>query len=190
MTVPRTHLDEHARSTLEAAMARIVPSDDTAGAREAGAIAFLDRYLGGDAIYAAPDGNGFRTLTGRRAAVWRERVDELRRRYAEGVAELDRCARALAGTDFVHLGTADQDRVLEALDAPTGTVMQRAIIEDDLGFLDMLILHTRQGVYADPVYGGNRDHVGWRLLGFPGPESLAEARQGRHDTRRYLEGEA
>jgi gluconate 2-dehydrogenase gamma chain len=190
--VPRTHLDAHARRTLEAAMARIIPTDDMLGAREAGAITFLDRYLGGDAIYAAPDGEGFRTLPRRRADVWRQRVEELRRRYADGVAELDRRARELGGVAFADLGEADQDRVLEGLDtsADAAPMMQRPFIEDDLGFLDMLILHTRQGMYADPVYGGNRDHVGWRLLGFSGPESLAAARDGRHDTREHLEAEA
>ena len=33
-------------------------------------------------------------------------------------------------------------------------------------------MHTRQGFYADPIYGGNRDRVGWRVIGFPGPASL------------------
>ena len=33
-------------------------------------------------------------------------------------------------------------------------------------------MHTRQGFYADPIYGGNRDRVGWQVIGFPGPASL------------------
>jgi gluconate 2-dehydrogenase gamma chain len=186
---PRSHLDDHAWRTIEAAMARIVPSDDTPGAREAGAIRFLDLYLGGEAIYATADGTGFRPLSGRRAEAWRQRVRELRARYADGVAELDRRARDLRGAAFADLDEADQDRVLAALDtsAAAEPAMQRPLVEDELGFLDTLILHTRQGVYADPAYGGNLDHVGWRLLGFPGPESLAAARDGRHDTRDELE---
>ena len=35
--------------------------------------------------------------------------------------------------------------------------------------------HTRQGFYADPIYGGNRDRIGWQVIGFPGPD-LADAR--------------
>ncbi|MEI7713958.1 MAG: gluconate 2-dehydrogenase subunit 3 family protein, partial [Rhodospirillales bacterium] len=27
---------------------------------------------------------------------------------------------------------------------------------------------TEEGYFADPIYGGNRDKVGWKLLGFPG----------------------
>ena len=41
-------------------MARIIPTDDPPGAREAGTVDFLDRYLAGiDNIYAKPDGSGF-----------------------------------------------------------------------------------------------------------------------------------
>jgi gluconate 2-dehydrogenase gamma chain len=28
--------------------------------------------------------------------------------------------------------------------------------------------HVLQGTFCDPVYGGNRDTVGWKLVGFPG----------------------
>jgi gluconate 2-dehydrogenase gamma chain len=40
-----TFFDAHQRATIEAAMARIIPTDDQPGAREAGTIEFLDRYL-------------------------------------------------------------------------------------------------------------------------------------------------
>jgi Gluconate 2-dehydrogenase subunit 3 len=47
-----TFFDTRQRATIEAAMARIIPTDDRPGAREAGTIEFLDRYLSGlDFIY-------------------------------------------------------------------------------------------------------------------------------------------
>ena len=58
--------------------------------------------------------------------------------------------------------------------------------EVDLGFVPLLALHTRQGFYADPVYGGNQGHVGWQVIGFPGPASLAEVHQGRYTTIDYF----
>lgn len=30
--------------------------------------------------------------------------------------------------------------------------------------------HTVEGYFCDPVYGGNRNAVGWRLVGFPGAQ--------------------
>ncbi len=43
-------------------------------------------------------------------------------------------------------------------------------------------MHTRQGFYADPIYGGNRDRIGWKVIGFPGPASLNEVHTGRYST--------
>jgi gluconate 2-dehydrogenase gamma chain len=33
----------------------------------------------------------------------------------------------------------------------------------------MLVQNTVEGFLADPLYGGNRDFIGWKLVGFPGP---------------------
>jgi hypothetical protein len=29
-----------------------------------------------------------------------------------------------------------------------------------------------EGMFADPVYGGNEDFAGWRLVGFPGAQAI------------------
>jgi gluconate 2-dehydrogenase gamma chain len=194
--------DAHQRATVEAAMARIIPTDDTPGAREAGTIDFLDRYLSGlDHIYAKPDGSGFEKLEGRRADAWQQRLDVLRDKYVHGVEELDRRSRDRFGTDFVSLHAGHQDSVLTDLErpgldlgsaeavagfAPVETPLQQTSVEIDLDFLPLLALHTRQGFYADPVYGGNRDRVGWQVIGFPGPTSLAEVHSGRYSVLAYF----
>src|ERR1700747_3912348 len=86
-----TFFDPHQRATLEAAMARIIPTDDEPGAREAGTIEFLDRYLSGlDFIYAKPDGSGFEKLEGRRAEAWKQRIEIIRAGHGAGINELDR----------------------------------------------------------------------------------------------------
>jgi gluconate 2-dehydrogenase gamma chain len=197
----------HQRATIEAAMARIIPTDDQPGAREARTIDFLDRYLSGiDFIYARPDGSGFERLEGKRADAWRQRVDTLRERYVAGVEALDRTARERFGSDFAELPDADQDDVLRALEgpddqqqeaelerarmqlygAPVEVALQQTSAEIELDFVPLLALHTRQGFYADPVYGGNRDRVGWDVIGFPGPSSLAEVHSGRYSTLDYF----
>ena len=200
--------DAHQRATVEAAMARIIPTDDQPGAREAGTVEFVDRYLSGiDFIYAKPDGSGFEKLEGKRAQAWQQRVDILRRKYVEGIAELDRRSRAEVGASFVDLTPDQQDRILAALErrepaadpvpttgpgyalntepsATTGgePALQQTSTETELDFVPILVMHTRQGFYADPIYGGNRDRVGWRVIGFPGPASLEEVFTGRYST--------
>jgi gluconate 2-dehydrogenase gamma chain len=69
--------------------------------------------------------------------------------------------------------------------------LQQTSTEVELAFLPLLVIHTRQGFYADPIYGGNRDHVGWKTIGFPGPASLADVHSGRYTTLPYFaDGEA
>ena len=208
--MPDTFFDPHGRATIEAAMARIIPTDDAPGAREAGCIDFLDRYLSGlGFIFAKPDGSGFETLDGKAAEAWQQRIDLMRTRYIEGIHDLDRRARARHGTDFVDLPPAEQDAILAALennvsdqpttmpvsDALAGPVsaepaLQQTLTEVDLDFFPLLVTHTRQGFYADPIYGGNRSRVGWGVIGFPGPASMKEVHDGTYTTLRYFaEGE-
>jgi gluconate 2-dehydrogenase gamma chain len=188
--------DAHQRATIEAAMARIIPTDDQPGAREAETIEFLDRYLSGlDFIYAKPDGSGFEKLEGKRAEAWEQRVEILRAKYVEGVKELDRNSQSQFGAEFMQLTSEQQDRILGGLEQPVPQIgdsteaakpaepaLQQTNAEIELDFFPLLALHTRQGFYADPIYGGNKNRVGWKLIGFEGPESLAETHAGRFTT--------
>ena len=198
-------LDAHQRATIEAAMARVIPTDQTPGAREAGTIDFLERYLSGiDYIYAKPDGSGFERLEGRQAGAWMQRVQAARAKYVTGVRELDHLAAETGGSTFVDLDEARQDDVLRALEQaargeddtggtaeiayslPAEPALQQTNAEDELNFFPLLVTHTRQGYLSDPVYGGNRDHVGWKAIGFPGPASLLEVHTGRYSTLEYF----
>jgi hypothetical protein len=79
-----TFFDAHQRATIEAAMARIIPTDGQPGAKEAGTIQFLDRYLSGlDFIYAKPDGSGFEKLEGKRADAWQQRYEAFKKTITE-----------------------------------------------------------------------------------------------------------
>jgi gluconate 2-dehydrogenase gamma chain len=198
--------DAHQRATVEAAMARMIPTDDTPGAREARTIDFVDRYLSGiDFIYAKPDGSGFERLEGKRADAWQQRVDIVRERYVAGIEALDRTARERFDADFAELSGEQQDEVLHASEgpaeeeeaaverarmqlygAPVEVALQQTSAEVELDFVPLLALHTRQGFYADPIYGGNHDRVGWEVIGFPGPDSLAEVHSGRFSTLEYF----
>jgi gluconate 2-dehydrogenase gamma chain len=37
-------------------------------------------------------------------------------------------------------------------------------------FFETLRTHTIEGMFADPIYGGNKDFAGWKLVGFPGAQ--------------------
>ena len=36
-------------------------------------------------------------------------------------------------------------------------------------FFSLLRQNTVEGMFCDPMHGGNIDMVGWQLIGFPGP---------------------
>ncbi|MCS5734720.1 gluconate 2-dehydrogenase subunit 3 family protein [Herbiconiux daphne] len=187
----------HEWSTIEAATARIMPTDHDPGAREAGVVRFIDRYLSGITyIYAAADGSGFLELAGKEAEAWRARIFDMRHTYRCGIRDLDASAAGRSGgLDFVSLSEPEQDAALEELSGAnkpdplsfeTDTIagaFQMGAFDEGLPFFQALLLHTRQGFYGDPVYGGNRDRVGWKVIGFPGPDSLADTISGAYSLR-------
>lgn len=152
-------------AALDAFASRILPSDDgTPGAHEARAVHFIDRGL-----------------TGAMAAS--------REQYAVGLAALDEHALQAGGSAFHLLSASEQDAIIEAM-------TQSAIPEFPMlnaGFFNLVRTHTIEGTFSDPYYGGNRDFVGWDLLGYPGvrvmstPEDvrlgkdLAPSRQSAYD---------
>jgi gluconate 2-dehydrogenase gamma chain len=194
----RLFFDDHQWETIEAATARIIPTDHDPGAREARCVRFIDRYLSGIGyIYAAADGSGFLELSGRLADAWRARIGDMQRTYRQGIRELDAIAEQFGGP-FKSLSDADQDHVLELMsgqpkpeavslgrDVGVKTFLQ-GLFDEGLGFFDALCLHTRQGFYSDPAYGGNRGHVGWEVVGFPGPKSLKETNDLTYSVREYF----
>src|ERR1700676_1308204 len=114
-----TFFNAHQRATIEAAMARIIPTDDQPGAREAGTIDFVDRYLSGlGFIYAKPDGSGFEQLEGKRADAWKQRIASIRTKYIGGLSELDRRSQSRFGAGCVGLTADQQDRILARMEHP------------------------------------------------------------------------
>lgn len=191
---------DHEWATVEAATARIIPTDGDPGAREARVVVFIDRYLSGiDFIFAAADGSGFLKMTGRFADAWRDRQTRMQHTYRQGLAALDESTRSSFGRNFVELSEPEQDQALELFSGapkPTKvtlgtseavTTFLQGTFDEGMDFFAALCLHTRQGFYCDPVYGGNKNRVGWEFIGFPGPKSLKDTMDGTYDTHDYFE---
>lgn len=183
----RLFFDAHQWAVIDAACERIYPGNGGAGAHQARVVRFIDRYLSGlGFIFASPDGRGFLDVSGKDADAWRCRIERLQATYRDGVDRLDATARTEFGADFPSLEPARQDRVLEIVSgAPkpteirlgeTGEAHVQNISDDALPFFDALALHTRQGMFCDPAYGGNHGRAGWALIGFPGPLNLEQTR--------------
>jgi gluconate 2-dehydrogenase gamma chain len=123
---------------LQAIAARIFPTTNTPGAIEAGAVDYVERAIAGP----------YRALRGD---------------YRRGLRQLDLCAEATLGRPFVSLSAAEQDDLLAKIES--GAAPQ---VEDGPQWFEMVRDHVLEGVFGEPAYGGNRDLIGWRLVGFPG----------------------
>ncbi|SDS17032.1 gluconate 2-dehydrogenase subunit 3 family protein [Microlunatus soli] len=142
-----TYFSDDQACTVEALTGRLIPgSPDDPGAIEAGVVYYIDRTVAGFS-------------------------SDLQLLYRQGIAALNTfCAREF-GSPFAGLGEQPQDEVIgRFLDHPheaaagvdgreaTAIVRLLAVVRE----------HTIEGFFCDPVYGGNRGAVGWRLVGFPG----------------------
>jgi gluconate 2-dehydrogenase gamma chain len=84
--------------------------------------------------------------------------------YRSGLVSMDAHAQSRFGAGFVELPEGQQDEVLA--DMQNG----RAPTFDQPSGPDLFALlrqHTLEGMFSDPIYGGNRDMVGWSLIGWP-----------------------
>ena len=168
------YLDDSQRAVLEAACARLIPTDDDPGATEAGVVDYIDGLLGAflvdpPRIWAGGPFSGraggpagfatFHRPSRLEELAWRARIEGSRgmperevngpvvgyqERYRDGLAAL--------GADFARCPPEEQDARLQA----------------DAGFCALLYEHACEGMYAAPEYGGNRDLAGWRYIGYGG----------------------
>jgi gluconate 2-dehydrogenase gamma chain len=147
--------DEEAR-TVEALAERIIPGDaDNPGATEAGVVYYIDRSLAGVST-------------------------DLQVVYRLGLRALEEFCRAQHGASFRDLAAEQQDEIVrrflgpEVGEPPAGLLFSAddQSVGPDRPLIGRLVVivreHTVEGFFCDPVYGGNRDAVGWKLVGFPG----------------------
>jgi gluconate 2-dehydrogenase gamma chain len=87
--------------------------------------------------------------------------------YRRGLAQLDAYCRATHKQSFTQLDGAHQDEVIAALEQGKATSFVWPSAQE---FFNVVRTHTMEGMFADPIYGGNRDFAGWRLVGFPGAQ--------------------
>ena len=89
--------------------------------------------------------------------------------YRRGLAQLDDYCRRTYNEPFVRLGAARQDDVIRALEQGKAAGFTWPTAQ---AFFNTLRTHTIEGMFADPIYGGNKDFAGWQLVGFPGAQPV------------------
>ena len=140
-----------------AACARILPSDASGpGATEAGVVIFIDRQLAG------PYGRDKYRYT---KGPWVESYPEHGYQGKQSPAEIYRAGIKTLG-DFVSLSPVEQDAKLKSIEASR--------------FFQLLRTHTIEGMFSDPMHGGNAGLIGWQLVGYPGPQMSYRTEIDKH----------
>jgi gluconate 2-dehydrogenase gamma chain len=130
---------------VAAIAARIIPTDELPGATEAGVVYFIDRALKTFASDALPQ-------------------------YQAGLVDVNRATTQMfSGVNSFSAATPEQqDKVLTELSAiqlpQTGSRRRNQALAAS-GFLQTIWYHTVCGFLIDPEGGGNRDFVGWKVIG-------------------------
>lgn len=166
---------------LEALADRIIPPDpETPGGKDSGCAVFVDRQLSGP--YGAQSGLYLRPPFVKGAPnQGSQSADGPRKQYRDGLAALDRACRArFAGKAFADLEDGDRDEVLHGLE---GGSLELDGGVDGKAFFSTVVRDVQMGFFADPIYGGNRDMVAWRMIGFPGARYNYLDWVGRHNER-------
>nr|WP_269135816.1 gluconate 2-dehydrogenase subunit 3 family protein [Sporosarcina cyprini] len=84
-----------------------------------------------------------------------------------GLREMDRVSQEEFGTRFVEANPDQQDDVLKKFEA--GAYELSGVGSQN--FFNLLRSCTLEGAYCDPVYGGNKDMMGWKMKEYPGPRA-------------------
>jgi gluconate 2-dehydrogenase gamma chain len=162
---PWQHFTAQEAACVEALADRIIPPDpQTPGGKDAGCAVYLDRQLAGgygrgEGLYTRPP---FMNGTKQQGAQAQGGVAKI---YRDGLAAIDRYCRATyAGKSFAELADADKDELLKGLESDK-IKLDGA---DGKKFFQQAIADIQMGFFADPIYGGNRDMVAWKMIGFPG----------------------
>ena len=85
--------------------------------------------------------------------------------YRAGIAATNAHCRKTYGKSFDRIETAQREEVLVGLSKSTITFDNGLPVRVFWGTLYQTVM---EGMFSDPIYGGNRNKAGWALIGFPG----------------------
>jgi gluconate 2-dehydrogenase gamma chain len=151
---------------VDAFVDRLIPTDEFgAGARDAGVTTFIDRQLTGP--YGGHDWLYMQGPFSDKPLPSQGLQSPLvpRQQYRLGLAALETyCNKTYGGRGFVQLTTDEQDKLIGAMEKGEAQFQ---------GFSSRMLFaaiyaNTMEGYFADPIYGGNKDMAGWKMVGFPG----------------------
>jgi gluconate 2-dehydrogenase gamma chain len=150
---------------VEALVNVMCPADNlTPNGVDCGLATFIDRQLAGDF------GRGDRLY---RAGPWKRGKPQLgyqlpltpEQFFKAGIAAVEAACARQFGKRFNELSPAEADAFLQDVTAGKVADLRVPLAQ---WFNELVYPLFTQACYADPIYGGNRGKVFWKLIGYPG----------------------
>ena len=149
---------------IEAAVDRFIPADDlTPSGTESGVAIFIDRQLAGawgsgDRTYMQGPWQKGKPTQGYQSPMTPAEL------FRAGIGATNGHCRKTYQKDFDRLTVDQQINVLQNMEQ--GRITFETVPAQE--FFNLLLSTAMQGFFADPIYGGNREKVAWKMIGFPG----------------------
>ena len=149
---------------IDAATERIFPKDDKApGASDLGVAFYIDHQLAGSYGFNARDYMEAPFFHGEEVQGYQGRMKR-REIFKIGIRELQNYSHEKFDKGFTELEADQQDEILKDFAEDN---MNLSTVSAS-GFFNLLRSATLEGLYSDPLYGGNVDMDGWKMRNYPG----------------------
>jgi gluconate 2-dehydrogenase gamma chain len=188
---PAAFFNVHEAQTVDALVSRLLPGTaDDPGAHEAGVVFYIDRTLSGPnlgydlktykqgpfliseeepvPVEMASTTDIYRTVLVAQEEAPRYGFQSIlspQEIYRRGIGFVDTYAQHQFKKTFVALSPEQQDAILTDMEADKAAGFEGPSAR---AFFTQLRNDTIEGMFSDPMYGGNRNLVGWLLIGYPG----------------------
>jgi gluconate 2-dehydrogenase gamma chain len=188
---PAAFFNVHEAQTVDALVSRLLPGTaDDPGAHEAGVVFYIDQTLGGPnlgydlktydqgpflvtaeeptPVEMASTTDIYRTVLVAQEQAPRygyQSVLTPQEIYRRGLEFVDAYAQQQFKKTFVELSADQQDTILSHMESDDATGFEGPSAR---AFFTQLRNDTIEGMFSDPMYGGNQNLVGWLLIGYPG----------------------
>jgi gluconate 2-dehydrogenase gamma chain len=149
---------------LSAAYDTLIPADTLSpSGTDCGLVTYIDRQLAGAWGNGAHLYRGGPFIEGKPEQGYQLALTP-REYFAAGIKAAIGWTRKTYGKDFDLLAPAEREATLEAIEAGKADFADF----NAKAFFAALYQSAMEGFFADPIYGGNRNKVSWRMVGYPG----------------------
>jgi gluconate 2-dehydrogenase gamma chain len=102
--------------------------------------------------------------------------------FASGIVAANEWSAKTYGKEFDQLSPADRASALKQMEEGKAKFEHFSAT----AFANRVLAVVMEGFFSDPMYGGNRDKVAWKMLGYPGLPATYADKVDQYQNKRYV----